>query len=382
MGGFYDAGPSWGTILGPVRLLHVVDRLSDRGGAFQHLLGVLESLAPQHDLLLAAGRDEGGLRPPCPTRVVPGLDERTSRPVALDDVVRAFRPDVIHVHNLMNPAVLEWAGARTDTVVTVQDHRYFCPTRGKWTLEGNVCRVPMDRSECASCFEDAEYFDGVYALTERRRQALRGRPLVVLSSYMKDALSQAGLPAETIHVVPPFVHGLDRAAEADGPPCVLFVGRLVEAKGVRDAFEAWRRADVGLPLVVAGTGPLRESLLRAGIEALGWVDRTRLARLYRRARALLMPSRWQEPFGIVGIEALAFGVPVVAWDSGGVREWHPGPGLVAWGDVDGLARALREALRQTMEPLERFDALSSTSRLLEVYAKLAAFGGGNRLPAP
>jgi glycosyltransferase involved in cell wall biosynthesis len=365
-----------------VRVLHVVDRLSDRGGAYQHLLAVLESLAPHHDLLLAAGRDEGGIRPPCPTRVVPGLDERTSRPVDLDALVLSFRPDVVHVHNLMNPDVLEWAGARMDTVVPVQDHRYFCPTRGKWTLAGSVCGQAMDRFVCASCFEDAEYFDGVYALTERRRQAIRGRPLVVLSSYMKDALSQAGLPAESIHVVPPFVHGLDRAAKADGPPCVLFVGRLVEAKGVRDAVEAWRRADVSLPLVVAGTGPLRDSLRDAGVEVLGWVDRAKLARLYRRARALLLPSRWQEPFGIVGIEALAFGVPVVAWDSGGVREWHPGRGLVPWGDVDGLARALTEAVRQTIEPVERFDARSSMERLLEVYAKVVAFAGGNRLPAP
>ena len=36
-----------------------------------------------------------------------------------------------------------------------------------------------------------------------------------------------------------------------------------------------------------------------------------------------MPSRWQEPFGIVGLEALTLGTAVAAWDSGGVREWHP-----------------------------------------------------------
>ncbi len=155
------------------------------------------------------------------------------------------------------------------------------------------------------------------------------------------------------------------------------MGRLVEAKGVRDAVAAWRRSGVDLPLVVAGTGTLRAQLAaRAGetdgpgVELLGWVDRDRLSGLYRRARALLMPSRWQEPFGIVGLEALSFGVPVVAWESGGVGEWHSGPGLVRWGDVEALARALADAVnRRATLPL-RFDRDETVGRLLAVYARI------------
>src|SRR5262245_32738171 len=153
MQGFY-AGGKGRALCSAVRLLHLVDRLTDRGGAYQSLLGVLEALAPEHDLLVAAGRDEGSLPVPCPARIVPGLDERTDQAVALDELVSSFRPDVVHLHNLMNPAVLEWAGGRPGTLVTVQDLRYFCPTRGKWTLEGGVCGVAMERTACASCFED------------------------------------------------------------------------------------------------------------------------------------------------------------------------------------------------------------------------------------
>ncbi len=334
-----------------MRLLHLADRLTDRGGAYRHLLGILEALAPDNEQLLAVGRDEGLAAAPCPVRIVPGLDARGKAPAGLDELAASFRPDVVHVHNLMNAVVLAWAARRRDALLTVQDHRYFCPTRGKWTLHGRVCREAMKPSLCASCFEDEGYFREVYALTEARLQAARGLPLVVLSSYMKEELQAAGLAGSRIDVIPPFVSGLDLAAEADGPPAVLYVGRLVEAKGVREAILAWRRAEVGLPLVVAGTGPLRDKVGDPGVEVLGWVDRQRLSRLYRRARALLMPSRWQEPFGIVGLEALAFGVPVVAWSSGGIRDWHTGEGLVPWGDVEGLAHALAQAVgRRAMLP--------------------------------
>ena len=230
----------------------------------------------------------------------------------------------------------------------------------------------MNASVCASCFEDQEYFQEVFALTEARLAAVRGLPLVVLSSYIKEELQAAGVPGASIDVIPPFVSGLDLDAEADGPPCVLFVGRLVEAKGVAEAMLAWRRAGVGLPLVVAGTGTLRsEGLGGPGVELLGWVDRPRLSRLYRRARALVLPSRWQEPFGIVGLEALTFGVPVVAWESGGVGEWHPGEGLVPWGDVDGLARALGEAIGRRTAPAAGFEATELMRRLRERYRQVA-----------
>lgn len=162
---------------------------------------------------------------------------------------------------------------------------------------------------------------------------------------------------------------------------MLFVGRLAEAKGVREAVRAWRRSEVELPLVVAGTGPLRAELeaeaakgASPALEVLGWVDRERLSALYQRARALLLPSRWQEPFGIVGIEAMSFGVPVVAFESGGVTEWHPGPGLVRWGDTAGLARALRKAVERRLLLLPRYDRDEAIGRLTALYARVAEAG--------
>lgn len=358
-----------------VRVLHLADRASDRGGAYWHLRGVLAGLAARgHEQRLAAGEVAAGWDAPCATERLEGLADRHAVPVAIDAVASAFRPDLLHVHAVVNPWVLEWA-ARRGALVTVQDHRLFCPGRGKLTLGGEVCTERLSRERCAACFEDPAYFQEVLDLTERRLAALGGTQVIVLSRYMKRELLQAGLDPVRVSVIPPFVHGLDVGAAPDGPPCVAFVGRLAEAKGPRDALRAWRESGLELPLLFAGTGPLRAELEEAGAEVLGWLGRPALSRLYRRAQALLLPSRWQEPFGIVGLEALAFGVPVAAWDSGGIAEWHPGPGLVRWGDVPALAAALRAVAGSAAEPAVGFDEVSQVDRLE------AAYCAARRLPA-
>lgn len=286
------------------------------------------------------GRADPGLAVPCPVDVLPGLESRTAVPVDLDAACAAVGPDIVHIHNVVNPWVLEWGAAR-GAVLTVQDHRPFCPGRGKWTASGGVCREAMSPLLCESCFDDPGYYREVYALTEARLAAVRRMRVSVLSRYMREELVAAGVPPSAVRVVPPFVHGLgDGAASLE--PCALFVGRLVAAKGARDAVAAWRLAGLDLPLVFAGTGPLRSELeAEPGVRCLGWLSRVELGAVYRSARVVVFPSRWQEPFGLAGLEALTLGVPVAAWESGGVAEWHPGPGLVAWGDRAALAEALR-----------------------------------------
>ena len=107
------------------------------------------------------------------------------------------------------------------------------------------------------------------------------------------------------------------------------------------------------------------------IEILGWIGREGMSAVYRRARVLVLPSRWQEPFGITGIEAFSFGVPVAAWESGGVSEWHPGIGLVPWGDVDALARAIAEAVTRRIVLPPTFPREETIGRLLALYGSLA-----------
>ncbi|MFH1810009.1 MAG: glycosyltransferase [Pseudomonadota bacterium] len=352
-----------------MRILHLAPRLSDRGGADRDLLALLDLLGAQHhQVLITSQHDEP---PELPSsleiEVVPGLDARDAQTVDLDALVARHKPDLIHAHNLMNPALLESAAA-AGALLTVQDHRFLCPGRGKWTAAGEVCGAPLDRARCRACFDDEGYFCGLWELTTQRlRAAQKMRAVSVLSFYMRAQLVDAGVDADRLHVIPPFAHALDVLAVPEVPPCVLFVGRVVDSKGVRDAIVSWRRSGLDLPFRIAGTGRLRNAVVAEGVEVLGWVGRSRLSSLYRAAQVLVLPSRWQEPFGIVGLEALSLGVPVAAWHSGGVAEWHPGgAGLVAWGDVEGLALALRDlaGTRMALRPgFTREDALARWSAL-------------------
>jgi glycosyltransferase involved in cell wall biosynthesis len=120
---------------------------------------------------------------------------------------------------------------------------------------------------------------------------------------------------------------------------------------------ASRRLGRRLALTMAGDGPEREAwralAARLGVDATfpGWLEPAARDRAIRQASLLAVPSVWPEPFGLTGLEAAVSGVPAVAFDVGGIREWltDDESGLLARGDApdpsalaDAIARALSD----------------------------------------
>lgn len=115
--------------------------------------------------------------------------------------------------------------------------------------------------------------------------------------------------------------GTLRQAQGDGENRhhFLVVSRLTHSKQVTPVIEAFNK--LGFPLVIVGDGSDRQTLEKKAeknIRFTGFVADSELAALYRGARALVFPS--EEDFGMVAVEALSFGTPVIAYDYGGIRE--------------------------------------------------------------
>ena len=133
--------------------------------------------------------------------------------------------------------------------------------------------------------------------------------MIAVSEALAEGARELG--ASSPRVIPNGVEIPVRLEPEASPPEVLFAGRLSEEKGIEDLLEAAQ----GLRLVVAGDGPLRGKVP----DALGFVPRDELARLYDRAAVVVCPSR-REGFGLTCAEAMAHGRPVVASAVGGLTE--------------------------------------------------------------
>jgi glycosyltransferase involved in cell wall biosynthesis len=184
--------------------------------------------------------------------------------------------------------------------------------------------------------------------------------IAVSEATKRDVVGLYGVRDEKVTVTP---HGVDPVFGPGGGPrgsFVLFVGAIQARKHPLAAADA--AAAVGLPLVVAGPEKepgLANELRVRGADVRGWVDKEELARLYRAAAALVLPSRF-EGFGVPVLEAMASGTPVVISDDAALVEVAGDAGVRAEGGDFGAAlrRALDDPGRWSAAGLARARAFS------------------------
>ena len=137
-------------------------------------------------------------------------------------------------------------------------------------------------------------------------------------------------------------------------PRILFAGRLVPEKGVDVAIDAFAAIASRFPnarLVIAGDGTIRQSLEQRAIDLgigsrvdfVGWVDPEKMPALINSSTIVVMPSRWEEPFGLVALQAGQMARPIIATRVGGLPAvvLHEQTGLlIEKDDTAGLAKAL------------------------------------------
>jgi glycosyltransferase involved in cell wall biosynthesis len=250
---------------------------------------------------------------------------------ALAGHVRTFRPDVVHVHNtfpLVSPAALSACGD-VPVVATLHNYTQVCPT-GTLYRDGSTCTacvgklpVPAVRHGCYRGSRAATVPLALNLMVNQKRWWSSVSRFFCISGAQRTTLVASGMPAELLKVKYNFV--ADTAVRRTGPgKHLLYLGRLTEEKGVRLLMSAWSPS-VGLPLVIAGAGPMEDEVAawaatRQEVRFVGLQDKASARAMVADAVAVVVPSTWQETFGLVVVEAMAAGVPSVVAGHGSLAE--------------------------------------------------------------
>ncbi|WP_327354655.1 glycosyltransferase family 4 protein [Streptomyces sp. NBC_01304] len=286
--------------------------------------------------------------------------------------LRELAPDVVHVHNLFpnfgRSWVRSWAGP---LVTTLHNYRPLCANALLYR-DGAVCTRCPDGDRWAGlrhgCYRDSRAATLPLALAGRAGPP--GDPLlaradkaIVLSELSRTTYERAGIPAARLQLIPNFVRA---AASSPAPPGRrwVYVGRLSAEKGVLELLRRWPSDQ---PLDVIGGGPLAEACRAeapGSVRFLGVLSPEDVAQLLPRYAGLVFPGRCYEGMPTVYGEALAAGVPVLAFEGSSVP-------LAVRAEGTGLVVREGEPLGPVLaEATARFPGLRGRCR--EVYARAYA----------
>ncbi|MBN6040466.1 glycosyltransferase [Amycolatopsis sp. 195334CR] len=275
--------------------------------------------------------------------------------------LREDRPDVVHIHNtfpLLSPSVLAaCADAGVPAVATLHNYTQICAP-GTLYRDGHVCTdcagrapLPAVRHGCYRGSALATVPMAASLVLNRKRWWSGVSRFFCISAAQREVLVAAGMPASRLVVKHNYVEDPGRTRTGAGEH-VLFLGRITAEKGAGLLMTAWDRlGGIGLPLVIAGTGPMQDDVARWAhgrddVSYVGLQSQEECRDLIARANTVVAPSTWLETFGLVIVEAMAAGVPTVAAAHGAFRELVEDgvTGLLHEpGDPASLADRLREA---------------------------------------
>lgn len=341
-----------------MKIAHVLAEVAPLGGAETYAFGLADAQRARGDdvQVVAAGSDTRGF-------------------------------DVVHAHGTVRAD-----GARV--VRSLHDYAFGCASGERHFRNG----APCSRKHGAGCFAGLLVQGCAHRLDLRpalRTHRAISRSLPVLRNdgavlAHSDAVAAAARANgfDRVHVVPYFVR---RVAQVTTPPPrrLAFVGRVVEAKGLDVALRALAQVPAAWDhFDVVGDGwarPEAEALaqrldLAGRVTFHGWLAPNAVAEVLEQTSALLLPSRWPEPFGIVGLEAFAHGRPVIASQVGGIPEWLDANAgaLVPPADPAALAAAIAAVLpraaelgRAAWERVARYSVESHLAALDAVYEAAA-----------
>lgn len=253
-------------------------------------------------------------------------------------ILDAECPDIVHVHNTfmaISPSIYSACSERGIPVVqTLHNFRLLCPG-GNFFRDGIICNDCVVQNLLQSvrhgCYRNSRGATAGVALMLAFHRALDTwrrsvTRFITLTEFAKRKFVEVGFPSHRFVVKPNFVD--HDPGERVGPgEYALFVGRLLENKGLRVLLNAWKELHVQYPLHIVGDGPDRSTLETeahesqlSGITFHGRLSREEVIEAIKGARFIIVPSTLYEGFPMCIVESFACGIPVLCSRLGGLAE--------------------------------------------------------------
>jgi glycosyltransferase involved in cell wall biosynthesis len=251
-------------------------------------------------------------------------------------LLRTFRPAILHIHNwfpLLSPSIISAANEQGIPVIqTLHNFRMLC-ANGSMHRDGHICHDCLGKQFPLNgvvhrCYSNSRLGSALVATAfsyHRLAHTWDGvTTFIALSEYQKELLVVGGLEARQITVKPNFVKRNSQVGTGRGG-FALFVGRLTPEKGIRTVLRAWAENRISIELKIMGDGPLAEEVREKvrnmpQVQYLGHQSTTEVYAAMADAKFVICASECHEAFGLSIVEALSCGTPVLAADTGTVKE--------------------------------------------------------------
>jgi glycosyltransferase involved in cell wall biosynthesis len=305
--------------------------------------------------------------------------EQSRRSIA--ESLAHFVPDVVHIHNifpLVTPSILyACRKAGIPVVATLHNYKLGCAA-GTLFRDGHVCHDCLGGSSRPAlthgCYRGSAVTTVPVVLGSKlHRNAWQTMitAYIFISAAQRDVLAPVGLPAHRSFVKHNFVPTPQRHDRIAIEPQVAYVGRLDEAKGAPFLMRAWDAFHARYPrsplrLVVVGGGDMAPAVANWATQAqsvtiAGHVTRPEVSHILAQSRAVVVPSQWEETFGMVAVEAMAVGTAAVASAHGAFPELvTPGSDGALFPPTD--VNALVEILTDIADNPGRWDSYGQQAR--------------------
>lgn len=330
-----------------MKILHIHENFDIKGGSEVYIYNILNSLKSRGHCteLLAIQPSQKGYKIRSTYNDGELYILKKNLDVFFKNLFSEYKFEIIHIHGISDAFLIKVLSDLAPIVRSAHEPRMFCPGASKFYFRsGLVCNKPFGLHCLAHAYTEMctnRHPKRIYkafqnTLFEINEGSKIYKKIIVMSDYMHNEALQVGYPKDKLMCLPYFtdfeslvnIHNNN----SNKTKRLLFTGRLIKHKGILfllKSIASLLKSNDEIQFDIVGEGPQRDEIekfikeedLGMKVKVYGWSSSDTLKEFYKQASIVMFPSIYPEAFGIVGLEAMAYGKPVIGFNRGGVSTW-------------------------------------------------------------